>query len=105
MTEVWSFGQRTPSPATVRRMVSWVTAVTWTGAGASASFSSFLEQEQRRRVASRRAAVISTRRRGEHRGNAENSLEIWGGRVWVGFGRGGSGGNDALARAGKEKAF
>jgi len=44
MTLAWSRGKSMPSPATRRRMVSWVTAVTWTGAGASASLSSFLEQ-------------------------------------------------------------
>src|ERR1039458_6746313 len=31
MTPVWSWGKRMPSPATMWRMGSWVTAVTWTG--------------------------------------------------------------------------
>src|SRR5947209_6964463 len=64
MTEDWSLGQRTPSPATVRRMVSWVTAVTWTGAGASTSAASGLWQPETRRARARRKVEASTKRGG-----------------------------------------
>src|SRR6266567_1473923 len=46
-------GNRAPSPLTMRRTVSWVTAVTWTGAGASASFVAGWEHD----MASRQAAI------------------------------------------------
>ena len=57
MTLAWSRGKSTPSPATMRRMVSCVTAVTCTGAGASASSSSFLEQAASRRQRDEQAEV------------------------------------------------
>ena len=46
MTLAWSRGKSTPSPATMRRILVWVTDVTWTGAGASASSASFFEQAE-----------------------------------------------------------
>ncbi len=42
----WFRGNSVPSAVTVRRTVSWVTAATCTGAGASSSASCFLEQPQ-----------------------------------------------------------
>src|SRR6516225_5063122 len=45
MMLAWSWGYSTPSASTVRRMVSWVTEVTCTGAGASALASSFFFEQ------------------------------------------------------------
>jgi hypothetical protein len=44
ITLLWPSGKSTPSLATMRRIGSWVTPVTWTGAGASLSAVSLRRQ-------------------------------------------------------------
>jgi hypothetical protein len=57
----WSSGKSVPSPATIRRIVACVTAVTWTGAGALASSAAGLVQPAENRNATASTPEIGFR--------------------------------------------